>query len=133
MSKRKRKSRESGWSIAKGKTTERTNEQRLDDMLQFATDITAWSRMAPRNALDAAVTRDATLYKLGIIGAAAVGMTEAFRAGRPSIPWEHAIAMLEFVGKPDRLLDHDAVKRALRETVPVLLRELTKLKTNETR
>ena len=127
MSKRKRKS---AWPIVKGETTERTNDQRLDDMLQFATEITEWAQKAPRNARDAAVTRQATLYLLGIIGVAAAGMTEAFRAARPHILWEEAIAMQEFVGQPDRLLDADAVQSAMRATVPTLLRELTKLKSS---
>ncbi len=58
----------------------------------------------------------------------ATRMIEAFRTARPHIPWEEAIAMRDFVSKPDRLLDANAAQRAMRETVPTLLRELTKLK-----
>ena len=125
VSKRRRK--RIPWQISSG-TTERTNEQRLDDMLEFATQVTEWAQTTPRKPLDARIRRDATIYNLGIIGVAADGMTEAFRAVRPSIPWGEAIAMQEFLGKPDRLLDFDAVDRAMRELVPVLLAELTKLK-----
>jgi uncharacterized protein with HEPN domain len=129
MSKRKRKSCESACSIVKGETTDRTNEQRLDDMLQFTTEITEWATAhESRKTRDAALTRDASIYLLGVIGVAATGMTEAFRAARPSIPWEETLAMQAFIGQPDRLLDHEAVERALHTTVPVLLRELTKLK-----
>ena len=107
---------------------ERSNEQRLDDLLQFSTDITAWAQTTPLNAQDAKMTKDATIYVLGIIGVAAEGMTAEFRAAHPSIPWKDVIAMEEFVGKPDRLLNQTAVEKALHETVPVLLRELTNLR-----
>ena len=113
--------------------TERTNDQRLDDMLQFATEVTEFAGQAPRNARETAMTRYATIYLLEIIGVAAAGMTEAFRAKFPSIPWADAIAMMEFIGKPDELLDLDAVHRGIHEVVPVLLRELTNLKSGEAR
>ena len=125
MSKRRRK--RTRWQISAG-TTERTNEQRLDDMLEFATQVTECAKEEPRDPRDAAIRRHATIYRLETIGVAAAGMTERFRAARPSIPWEDAMAMQEFLGKPDRLLDFDAVDKAIHELVPVLLGELTKLK-----
>jgi len=128
MSKRRKRT---PWQITSATApTERTNEQRLADVLEFATQVTEWARETPPNARDAMVRRDATIYNLCKIGVASAGMTEAFRAKYPNIPWAEAMAMQEFFGKPDRLLDHDAVERASRETVPVLLREMTKLKSS---
>lgn len=51
MSKRRKRT---PWQITSTSApTERTNEQRLDDMLEVATQITEWAAKTPCNALHA--------------------------------------------------------------------------------
>ena len=63
-------------------------------------------------------------FRLGIIGVAAAATTKAFRAKHTNVPWRDAIAMREFLGKPDRLIDFAALRKAVRETVPALAKTL---------
>lgn len=102
-----------------------TNTQRIEHMrwrVALVAEATGRGRRMPPSGL----LREATIHRLSIIGAAAASTPKAFRAKHPSVPWDEAISMREFFGKPDRLLDPAALRKAVRETVPALAKALAR-------
>jgi len=102
-----------------------TNMQRIEHMRERVALVTETAGRA-RRMPTAPGMRDATIYRLSIIGVAAAATTKAFRTKHASVPWTDAIAMRKFLGKPDRLLDHAALRKAVRETVPALAKTLAR-------
>jgi len=66
------------------------------------------------------------IYRLGVMGGAAAATTKAFRAKRTNIPCAEVIAMQGLLGKPDRLIDHAVLRKAVRDTVPGLMKTLAR-------
>ena len=97
-----------------------TNKQSLENMREHLRRVMDAARRAGR------VRRDAMIYRLGVMGVAAAATTKAFRAKHARIPWADVIALQELLGKPDRLLDHAALRNVMRETVPALMKALAR-------
>lgn len=86
------------------------------------THLSKWERRVQTDVL----RRDAMIYRLGVIGLAAAATTKAFRAKHTNIPWDEVIALRDFLGKPDRVLDHAALRKAMRETIPAVMKALAR-------
>jgi uncharacterized protein with HEPN domain len=107
----------------------RTDEQRIGDIVEHAARASEYahelgdaavSQIAPGD-VHTSMTRAATIQCLTIVGLAASGLSAECRAKYPHVPWERVVALRQFHGKPDRLIDFDDVRHAMTNIVPLLL------------
>jgi uncharacterized protein with HEPN domain len=100
----------------------------VDDMLQFAQRVMTYTDgMDQDRFVASALTYDATLRNLELIGEAASKVPLDVQATMPQIPWRQIIATRNRVIHGYLGLDNDTLWSIIQTDVPALIVELEKL------
>lgn len=98
------------------------DDERLMDMLAFATEAIDTARTASRSDLETDRVLALALVKLvETVGEAAAGVSEARRATLPAIPWRQIIGTRHRLVHDYRAFDRDVLWSILREDLPRLV------------
>ena len=94
----------------------------LDDMIDFAGKVLDYTRGFDQAGFVAsALTYDATVRNLELIGEAATHIPEAVRAAHPEIPWRMIIATRNRLIHAYLGIDDDTLWSLIEDEVPALL------------
>ena len=97
----------------------------LDDMIGFAEKALAYTDGFDQAAFEAsALTYDATLRNLELIGEAATHIPDAVRKQHPEIPWRLIVATRNRLIHGYLGIDNDTVWSIIQDELPVLLQRL---------
>ena len=97
----------------------------VNDMIEFAEKVRAYtSEMDQATFVDDAVTYDATLRNLELIGEAATHIPIGIRDEHPEVPWRAIIAARNRLAHSYLSVDDDLIWNIIQEDVPKLLRAL---------
>lgn len=97
----------------------------LDDMIGFAEKALAYTDDFDQAAFEAsALTYDATLRNLELIGEAATHIPDAVRKQHPEIPWRLIVATRNRLIHGYLGIDNDTVWSIIQDELPVLLQRL---------
>lgn len=111
--------------------SEQTREWRfyLDDMVECVERALAYTEGLEQAVFESErLVYDATLRNLELIGEAATHIPADIRNANPQIPWRMIIATRNRLIHGYLGIDNDTVFSILREDLPVLLRELVRLR-----
>ena len=101
----------------------------LDDMLGFAEKVTAYTDGLNQERFAASgLNYDATIRNLELIGEAATNIPDEVRSKYPQIPWRMLVATRNKLIHGYLGIDNDTLWSIIQDDVPVLLKELKKLK-----
>lgn len=102
----------------------------LDDMISFAEKVIAYTDgLNQEHFVASGLNYDATLRNLELIGEAATNIPDAVRQSYPQIPWRRVVATRNKLIHGYLGIDNDTLWSIIQDDVPVLLKELQKLKT----
>lgn len=102
----------------------------LDDMISFSEKVIAYTDgLDQERFVDSGLNYDATIRNLELIGEAATNIPEKVRQNYPQIPWRMVVATRNKLIHGYLGIDNDTLWSIIQGDVPVLLRELQKLKT----
>src|SRR5271156_3958781 len=97
----------------------------LHDMLESARRATTYVVGRSRADLDSdSIFSDALERRIEIIGEAARGLTEAFRAAHPEIPWRAIMATRHILAHDYDDVNPDIIWRIVQEHLPPLIQQL---------
>ncbi|RME38897.1 MAG: DUF86 domain-containing protein [Deltaproteobacteria bacterium] len=112
--------------------TRRTWRFYLDDMIEFAEKVLAYTKGLDQAGFVADnLTYDATLRNLELIGEAATRIPEDVRTAHPEIPWRMIIATRNRLIHGYLGIDNDILWSIIRDDIPELLPLLHRLKENQ--
>lgn len=101
----------------------------LDDMIIFSEKVLAYTEGLDQESFEADdKAYDATLRKLELIGEAATHIPETIRGTCLSIPWRQVIATRNRLIHGYLGIDNDILWSIIQDDIPVLLKELKRLK-----
>lgn len=101
----------------------------LDDMIRFSEKVLAYTTGLDQEGFEAdEKTYDATLRKLELIGEAATHIPDAIRETYSAIAWRQVVATRNRLIHGYLGIDNDILWSIIQEDIPVLLKELKKLK-----
>ncbi|MFZ3208315.1 MAG: DUF86 domain-containing protein [Geobacteraceae bacterium] len=101
----------------------------LDDMIIFSEKVLAYTEELDQESFEAdEKTYDATLRKLELIGEAATHIPEAICETFSSIPWRQVVATRNRLIHGYLGIDNDILWSIIQDDIPVLLKELKRLK-----
>ena len=101
----------------------------LDDLIDFAGKELAYTEgLDQAGFVASALTYDATLRNLELIGEAATHIPEEVRDAHPEIPWRMVIATRNRLIHGDLGIDDDVLRSIIRDDIPELLPLLQALK-----
>ena len=101
----------------------------LDDMILFSEKVLAYTEGLDQESFEAdEKAYDATLRKLELIGEAATHIPEKIRGTSSSIPWRQVIATRNRLIHGYLGIDNDILWSIIQDDIPVLLKELKKMK-----
>ncbi|MCG5508971.1 HepT-like ribonuclease domain-containing protein [Ectothiorhodospira lacustris] len=101
----------------------------LDDMIDFSGKVFAYTDgLDQAGFVASALTYDATLRNLELIGEAATHIPDEVRAAHPEIPWRMIIATRNRLIHGYLGIDDDTVWSIIRDDLPELLPKLKALK-----
>lgn len=111
------------------KGTEREWRFYLDDMIGFAEKVIAYTDGLDQvRFVDSGLNYDATIRNLELIGEAATNIPDEVRQNYPQIPWRMLVATRNRLIHGYLGIDNDTLWSIVQGDVPVLLKELHKLK-----
>lgn len=97
----------------------------LHDMLASARQTLRYLEGRTRADLDSdPMLGDAVVRRIEIIGEAAPGLSDAFHASHPLIPWRPIIAPRHILAHEYADVSHDIIWRIVREHLPPLIQQL---------
>lgn len=97
----------------------------LNDMTDFASKVLTYTEgMEQDEFVESALTYDATLRKLELIGEAATHIPDEIRASHPEIPWRMIIATRNRLIHGYLGIDNDTLWSIIRDDIPELLSKL---------
>jgi uncharacterized protein with HEPN domain len=100
----------------------------LHDMLNAARRVTTYAAGRSRQDLDTdPMFADAVERRIEIIGEAARGLSEAFRASHPEVPWRPIMATRHILAHDYDEVNHDTVWRIIQDHIPPLIGQLVDL------
>ena len=101
----------------------------LDDMIGFAERVVVYTDGLDQAGFEAsAMTYDATLRNLELIGEAATRIPQFVREGSPAVPWRQIIATRNRLIHAYLGIDNDTLWSIIRDDVPSLLDTLRRLR-----
>ena len=101
----------------------------LDDMIRFSEKVLAYTTGFDQEGFEAdEKAYDATLRKLELIGEAATHIPDAIRETYSAIAWRQVVATRNRLIHGYLGIDNDILWSIIQEDIPVLLKELKKLK-----
>jgi len=101
----------------------------LKDMIIFSEKVLAYTEGLCQESFEAdEKTSDATLRKLELIGEAATHIPESIREAYSTIPWRQVVATRNRLIHGYLGIDNDILWSIIRDDIPLLLKELIKLK-----
>ncbi|TAJ77599.1 MAG: DUF86 domain-containing protein [Gallionellaceae bacterium] len=101
----------------------------LDDMIAFAEKVIVYTDgLDQERFVDSGLNYDATIRNLELIGEAATNIPDEVRQNYPQIPWRMVVATRNKLIHGYLGIDNDTVWSIIQGDVPVLLKELQKLK-----
>lgn len=101
----------------------------LDDMIGFAEKVIAYTDgLDQERFVDSGLNYDATIRNLELIGEAASNIPDEVRQSYPQIPWRMLVATRNKLIHGYLGIDNDTLWSIIQGDVPVLLKELHKLK-----
>ena len=100
----------------------------VNDMIEFAEKVRAYtSEMDQATFVDDAVTYDATLRNLELIGEASTHIPSAIRDEHPEVPWRAIIAARNRLAHSYLSVDDDIIWTMIQDAIPKLLPALRDL------
>lgn len=97
----------------------------LNDMTDFASKVLSYTEgMEQDEFVESALTYDATLRNLELIGEAATHIPDEIRASHPEIPWRMIIATRNRLIHGYLGIDNDTLWSIIRDDIPELLSKL---------
>ena len=100
----------------------------IGDMIEFCERVLSYSSGKNQDEFFAdAITYDATLRNLELIGEAATHIPSAVRAAHPEIPWRAIIGARNQLAHGYLFLDEDVIWSIILDAVPALLPALREL------
>lgn len=101
----------------------------LDDMIGFAEKVIVYTDgMDQEKFVASGLNYDATIRNLELIGEAATNIPDQVRESNPQIPWRMMVATRNKLIHGYLGIDNDTLWSIIQDDVPVLLKELNKLK-----
>jgi len=101
----------------------------IDDMLGFVERVLEYTEGLDQTGFEgSAITYDATLRNLELIGEAATRIPQAVRDASPDIPWRQIIATRNRLVHAYLGIDNDTLWSIVRDDVPALLDALRRLR-----
>lgn len=101
----------------------------LDDMIGFAEKVIAYTDgLDQERFVDSGLNYDATIRNLELIGEAATNIPDEVRQSYSQIPWRMLVATRNKLIHGYLGIDNDTLWSIIQGDVPVLLKELQKLK-----
>lgn len=101
----------------------------LDDMIGFAEKVIVYTDGLDQERFVASgLNYDATIRNLELIGEAATNIPDEVRENNPQIPWRMMVATRNKLIHGYLGIDNDTLWSIIQDDVPVLLKELNKLK-----
>lgn len=98
-------------------------------MVEFAERALAYTSGLDQAAFEAdRLVYDATLRNPELIGEAATHVPDAVRAAHPAVPWHMILATRNRLIHGYLGIDNDTIFSILRDDLPTLVRELTRLR-----
>jgi uncharacterized protein with HEPN domain len=98
------------------------DRQRLEHMLQAASDAVAISANRQRSDMDSDILlRHALVHCVQLIGEAAARIGDVGRAKVPELPWPQIVGMRHILVHDYFKIDHDAVWRVVTEHIPAMI------------
>ncbi len=100
----------------------------LNDMTDFASKVLSYTEgMEQDEFAESALTYDATLRNLELIGEAATHIPDQIRTAHPEIPWRMIIATRNRLIHGYLGIDNDTLWSIIRDDIPELLSKLNAL------
>lgn len=97
----------------------------LNDMTDFASKVLSYTEgMEQDQFVESALTYDATLRNLELIGEAATHIPDEIRGSHPEIPWRMIIATRNRLIHGYLGIDNDTLWSIIRDDIPELLSKL---------
>jgi uncharacterized protein with HEPN domain len=104
----------------------------LDDMICFASRVIEYTDGLDQSGFEAsAMTYDATLRNLELIGEAATRIPQSVRADSPQIPWRQIVATRNRLIHAYLSIDNDTIWSIVQDDIPALLAALRQLRGTE--
>lgn len=101
----------------------------LDDMMAFAEKVIAYTNgLDQERFVNSGLNYDATIRNLELIGEAATNIPDEVRQNYPQIPWRMVVATRNKLIHGYLGIDNDTLWSIIQCDIPVLLKELKKLK-----
>lgn len=101
----------------------------LDDMIRFSEKVLTYTEGLDQEGFEAEEKAyDATLRKLELIGEAATHIPDAIRETFSAIPWRQLVATRNRLIHGYLGIDNDILWSIIQDDIPVLLKELKRLK-----
>ncbi len=101
----------------------------LNDMIAFAEKVISYTDGFDQESfVTSGLNYDATLRNLELIGEAAANIPDEVRQKSPQIPWRMVVATRNKLIHGYLGIDNDTLWSIIQDDVPVLLKELQKLK-----
>lgn len=101
----------------------------IDDMISFAEKVVAYTDgLNQESFVVSGLNYDATVRNLELIGEAATNIPDEIRQKYPQIPWRLVVATRNKLIHGYLGIDNDTLWSIIQTDVPVLLKELHKLK-----
>jgi len=100
----------------------------IRDMIGFAEKCLAYTKdMGQQQFVDSAITYDATLRNLELIGEAASRVPDDIRAAHPDVPWRMIIATRNRLIHAYLGIDDDTIWSILQDDLPALIAMLKEI------